>query len=172
MSPLSSTTCGTSYDELSPPSVKQHLAALSHAVDWLDRRRYGNKSGPCCPWPTLHFQERQDPNFEGRRGPCAAREHPVTKRRGNDPEGTNQPDLLGLRDRALIAIMVYSFARMSAVIQMKVGDYFVQGRRRWVRLHETGGKEHDVPSHHRLDHCLHDYIEAAGIADDSDGYDD
>jgi integrase len=46
---------------------------------------------------------------------------------------------------------------------MKVGDYFVQGRRRWVRLHEKGGKEHDVPCHHRLDQCLHDYIEAAGI---------
>jgi integrase len=53
---------------------------------------------------------------------------------------------------------------------MKVGDYFMQGRRRWVRLHEKGGKEHDVPCHHRLDQCLHDYIEAAGIADDVDGY--
>jgi integrase len=68
-----------------------------------------------------------------------------------------------LRDRALIAIMVYSFARVGAVIQMEVGDYFVQGRRRWVRLHEKGGKEHDVPCHHCLDQCLHDYIEAAGI---------
>ena len=66
--------------------------------------------------------------------------------------------------------MVYSFARIGAVIQMKVGDYFVQGRRRWVRLHEKGGKEHDVPCHHRLDQCLHDYIEAAGITDDVDGY--
>jgi len=66
--------------------------------------------------------------------------------------------------------MVFSFARIGAVIQMKVGDYFVQGRRRWVRLHEKGGKEHDVPCHHRLDQCLHDYIEAAGIADDTDGY--
>jgi len=53
---------------------------------------------------------------------------------------------------------------------MKVGDYFVQGRRRWVRLHEKGGKEHDVPCHHRLDQCLHDYIEAAGITDDGGGY--
>jgi hypothetical protein len=70
----------------------------------------------------------------------------------------------------LIAIMVYSFARIGAVIQMKVGDYFVQGRRRWVRLHEKGGKEHDVPCHHSLDQCLHDYIEAAGITDDVDGY--
>jgi hypothetical protein len=76
------------------------------------------------------------------------------------PEAANQPDLLGLRDRALIAMMVCSFARIGAVIQMKVGDNFVQGRRRWVRLHEKGGKEHDVPCHHRLDQCLHDYIEA------------
>jgi integrase len=45
--------------------------------------------------------------------------------------------------------MVYSFARIGAVIQMKVSDYFVQGRRRWVRLHEKGGKEYDVPCHHR-----------------------
>jgi integrase len=74
-------------------------------------------------------------------------------------------DLLGLRDRALLGIMVFSFARIGAVIQMKVGDYFVQGRRRWVRLQEKGGKEQDVPCHHRLDH-----IEAAGIADDVDGY--
>jgi integrase len=92
------------------------------------------------------------------------RNQPMIQRRAN------QPDLLGLRDRALIAMMVYSFARIGAVIQMKVGDYFVQGRRRWVRLHEKGGKEHDVPCHHRLDQCLHDYIEAAGIADDVDGY--
>jgi integrase len=95
---------------------------------------------------------------------------PITKKPGNDPEAADQPDLLGLRDRALIAIMVYSFARIGAVIQMKVGDYFIQGRRRWVRLHEKGGKEHDVPCHHRFDQCLHDYIEAAGIADDVDGY--
>ena len=53
---------------------------------------------------------------------------------------------------------------------MKVSDYFVQGRRRWVRLYEKGGKEHDVPCHQSLDQRLHDYLEAAGIADDVDGY--
>jgi integrase len=42
------------------------------------------------------------------------------------------------------------FARISAVLQMKVRDYFVQGRRGWVCLHEKGGKEHEVPSHHNL----------------------
>jgi integrase len=81
-----------------------------------------------------------------------------------------QPDLLGLRDRALVGIMVYSFAHIGAVIQMKVADYFVQGRRRWVRLHEKGGKEHDLPCHHNLDHLLDEYIEAAVIASDDNGY--
>jgi integrase/recombinase XerD len=33
--------------------------------------------------------------------------------------------------------MVYSFAYINAVIEMRVGDYFVQGRRGWVRLHES-----------------------------------
>jgi integrase len=94
---------------------------------------------------------------------------PITKKPGKKEQAADQPDLLGLRDRALIAITVYSFARIGAVIQMKVGDYFVQGRRRWVRLHEKGGKEHDVPCHHSLDQCLHDYIEVAGITDDVDG---
>ena len=61
--------------------------------------------------------------------------------------------------------MAYSFARVGAVLQMKVGDYFVQERRRWVRLHEKGGKEHEVPCHHNLDHFLDEYIAAAGIAD-------
>ncbi len=65
-----------------------------------------------------------------------SRSIPITKKPGNDTEAADQPDLLGLRDRALIGIMVFSFARIGAVIQMKVGDYFVQGRRRWVRLHE------------------------------------
>jgi len=53
--------------------------------------------------------------------------------------------LKGLRDRALIAVMIYTFARVGAVQQMNVGDYFSQGRRGWVRLHGKGGKEHEAP---------------------------
>src|SRR5215470_393682 len=65
--------------------------------------------------------------------------------------------------------MVYSFARINAVLEMKVRDYFVQGRRGWVRLHEKGGKEHEVPCHHNLETYLDEYIAAAGIAHDPDG---
>jgi len=57
-----------------------------------------------------------------------------------DGTEAGMPDIIGLRDRALIVQL-----RARAVIRMKVGDYLVQGRRRWVRLHEKGGKEHERP---------------------------
>ena len=79
------------------------------------------------------------------------------------PGRTEEPALAGLRDRALIAVMVYTFARVNAVLQMKVCDYFVQGRRGWVRLRERGGKEHEAPCHHNLEQLLDEYIDATGI---------
>jgi site-specific recombinase XerD len=68
--------------------------------------------------------------------------------------------LSGLRDRALIAAMLYSFARVSAVLKLKVDDYFHNGARRWLRLHEKGGKEHEMPVHHLLEEILNEYITA------------
>lgn len=87
-----------------------------------------------------------------------------------DSTTAEEPDLIfGLHNRALIGVMVYAFARINAAINMKVRDYFVQGRRGWVRLHENGGKEHERPCHHKLEQYLDEYIAAADIADDSDG---
>jgi integrase len=57
---------------------------------------------------------------------------------------------VGLRDRALLALMVYSFARVGAAVGMKVDDVYTQNRRLWVRLREKGGKLHAMPCHHRL----------------------
>lgn len=74
--------------------------------------------------------------------------------------------VVGLRDRALIGLMVYSFARISAVVRMRVKDYYPNGKRYWIRLHEKGGKFHEVPVHHTAEEYLDAYIEAAGIADE------
>ena len=71
---------------------------------------------------------------------------------------------MGLRDRALIALMVYTFARVGAVLKMRLEDVYVQGRRTWVRLHEKGGKEHAMPCHHNLEEYLHAYVDGAQLA--------
>jgi len=77
--------------------------------------------------------------------------------------------IVGLRDRAIIGVMVYSFARVSATLRMNVADYYVQGRRRWFRLHEKGGKLHDVPAHHNAIEYVEAYLDAAGIRSETKG---
>jgi len=80
---------------------------------------------------------------------------------------TEAPDLVGLRDRALISMMTYAFGRISAVLGMRVEDYYPQGKRWWVRLHEKGGERHEMPAHHNLEAYLDAYIRATGIGDDA-----
>jgi site-specific recombinase XerD len=142
---------------LAKPSVKQHLAALRMLFDWL-------VIGHVIDVNPAHAV----------RGP----KHVMTKGRTPVLEREEARALLdsidtstriGLRDRALIATMIYTFARIGAVVQMNVGDYYSQGRRGWIRLHEKGGKEHVSPCVAKLETYLDDYIVAWDIADDKAG---
>ncbi len=60
--------------------------------------------------------------------------------------------------------MCYTFARVGAVVAMRVEDYYENGKRGWFRLHEKGGKRHEVPAHHNAEAYTDAYLEAAGIA--------
>jgi len=61
------------------------------------------------------------------------------------------------------------FSGRTRIESTRVEDYFQQGRRSWLRLHEKGGKRHEVPCHHSLDQYLDEWIAAAGIGDDKKG---
>src|SRR6202161_456309 len=75
-----------------------------------------------------------------------------------------------LRDRALIATLTYSFARITAALKMRVEDLRPKGAGWELRLHEKGGKHHVMPCHHSLAEELRAYIDAAGIAEDRKGF--
>ena len=143
--------------ELAKPSVKQHLAALRMLFDWL-------VVGHTLDVNPAHAV--RGPRYSVKKGktPVLDRE----EARGLI-ESIDTGTLTGLRDRALIATMVYTFARVGAVLQMDGRDYFTQGRRGWMRFHEKGGKEHEAPCHHKLEVYMDEYIAAAGIADEPDG---
>jgi site-specific recombinase XerD len=139
------------------PTVKQHLAAIRHLFDWL----------------VVGQIVRHNPAASVR-GPSH------TAKKGKTPvlDATEARQLLdsidvttpaGLRDRALIALMVFSFARVGAALAMRVEDVYVQQRRLWVRLREKGGKAHAMPCHHTLEAYLHAYLDGTGIADDPKG---
>lgn len=143
--------------ELSKPSVKQHLAALRMLFDWL-------VVGHVLDLNPAHAV--RGPKYSQKRGktPVLDREQARALIAAIDTSSVT-----GLRDCALIGIMIYTFARVGAVLQMNVGDYFSQGRRGWVRLHEKGGKEHEAPCVPKLENYLDEYIAAVGIATDKDG---
>jgi integrase len=124
-----------------------------HAVR-LARHRPGRRdqSRACGARAEARGQDRQDHGADRRTGARAARQHRCVH-------------LVGLRDRALIAVMTFAFARIGAVVAMRVEDYFPKGKRWRVRLHEKGGKRHEMPAHHNLEAYLDAYLEAAKIRD-------
>jgi site-specific recombinase XerD len=143
--------------KVSAPSVKQRLAALRHLFDWL----VVGQVIPVNPAVSV-----RGPRHVVRVGKTAVLEPDEARTLLDSIDATNPA---GLRDRALISLMVYSFARIGAALSMKVEDVFTQNRRLWVRLHEKGGKDHTMPCHHNLEQALSIYIDNAKLAVDAKG---
>lgn len=143
--------------ERSAPTAKQRLAAIRHLFDWL----VTGQVVPVNPAASV-----RGPKHVVKRGktPVLA---PEEARRMLDAIDITTP--AGLRDRALIGLMVYSFARVGAALAMKVEDVYVQNRRLWVRLHEKGGRRHEMPCHHNLEAYLEAYLDGGGLRDDPKG---
>ena len=143
--------------ELSAPSVKQHLAAIRMLFDYLVVGQ-GIAFNPAA--------SVRGPKHVVHRGKTPVL-MPDQARRLLD--SIDPSTFSGLRDRAMIGTMVFSFARVSALIGMNVQDYYADGKRWWLRLHEKGGRFHEVPAHHLAEQYLDDYIAATGIGADPKG---
>ncbi|WP_242187933.1 tyrosine-type recombinase/integrase [Sphingomonas sp. CARO-RG-8B-R24-01] len=141
----------------SAPTVKQRLAAIRHLFDWL-------VIGQVVPVNPASSVRGLSHSVKRGKTPVLASEE---ARRLLDSIDVATP--AGLRDRALIALMVFSFARIGAALKMRVEDAYVQNRRLWVRLHEKGGKRHEMPCHHSLEAYLHAYIDGCGLGDEPKG---
>jgi site-specific recombinase XerD len=135
----------------SKPTVKQKLAAVRMLYDFLVVRQIT---------PSNPAHSVRGPKYVVKKGktPVWSREDAKTLL-----DSIPRDSVSGLRDMALIAAMFYSFARVSAVLKLKVDDYYHNGARRRLRLHEKGGKEHEMPVHHLLEQILDEYIVAAGL---------
>jgi len=139
------------------PTVKQRLAALKHLFDWL-------VTGQIIPTNPAGSVRGPSHIVKAGKTPVLAPDEARVLL-----DSIDVTTHAGLRDRALIALMVYSFARIGAALGMKVEDVFTQNRRLWVRLREKGGKPHAMPCHHHLETYLTAYIDDAGIAEDLKG---
>lgn len=136
------------------PTVKQHLAAIRMLFDFL-------VTGQIVP--TNPAASVRGPKHVVKRGktPVLTADQARTL-----IDSIKTDSIIGLRDRALIGLMCYNFARVSAVVHLRVEDYFETGKRWSVRLHEKGGKVHPVPCHHNAEAYLDSYLDAAGTRDE------
>lgn len=139
-------------------TVKQHLAAVRMCFDYL-------VTGGILPTnPALHV-----------RGPKLVSPKGVTPVLEDDQvldlfDSIDVSTIVGLRDRAILATMLFTWARVSAVCGLRVRHYESSGRKTHLFLGEKGGKEHRVLLHHKAEEFLDAYLQAAGIADDREGW--
>ncbi len=139
---------GTQIDR---PSVKQKLAAIKMLFDWL-------VTGQILPVnPAAAVRGPKHVVTVGRTPVLTAEEARQLL------DAIDTLTIAGKRDRALIATMLYTFARIGAVTSMDIEDYEMRGRRMWINLREKGGRRHAVPAHHTLEEYLDDYVSAAGL---------
>lgn len=142
----------------SAPTVKQNLAAVRTLFDWLVVGQvvpHNPAAAVRGPKHSMATGKTHMPSREEAKALIAS---------------IDTGQLIGLRDRALIGTLLFTFARIGAVTAMRVGDYYPVGKRWWVRLHEKGGKEHTMPAHHTLQDWLDAYLDAAAVGDDRKGF--
>ena len=142
----------------SAPGVKQQLAAVRRLFDWL----VTGQVVPMNPAAAV-----RGPKHVVKTGKTPVLDGAVWRKLIDSVSTETMRDL---RDRALIATLTYSFARINAALRMQVEDLPSQGAGGQAQLHEKGGKEHTVPCHHALAAALCAYIDAAGIGEDRKGY--
>jgi site-specific recombinase XerD len=140
--------------EMAPPSVKQHLAGIRTLFDWL-------VTGQVVPSNPAHAVRGPRHSVIKGATPVLSSEEATAL-----PASIDVSTVVGQRDRAIMAVMTYTFARVGAVVALTIEDYFPQKKRWWLRLHEKNGKVNEMPCHHKLESHLDEYIEAAGTEDD------
>jgi len=135
----------------SPPTVKQHMAAIRMLFSWLTEK------GVLAMNPAREVKTERFSRTEGKTP--AFVEGEVQTLLGAVDASTHT----GLRDRALLGVLAYTFARIGAVVNLKVEDYYPSGKRFLLRFKEKGGKEKELPVHHKLEELLDEYLKTTGL---------
>lgn len=140
-------------DQRAAPTVKQHLAAISRLFDFLVT------GGILANNPAASVKGPKHSQTKGKTPILFADDARALIRSIPDD------NLPGLRDRAIISVMTYAFARVSAALTLDVKDVIPQHHRLWMRLREKGGKHIEIPCHHNLEEYLRAYLIASGLTE-------
>ncbi|MEZ6100644.1 MAG: tyrosine-type recombinase/integrase [Pirellulaceae bacterium] len=143
---------GSYLDEqdYAPATKKLHLSAIRHFFDTLVTRHVIMLN------PAHSVRGERLQVVEGK-----TPEISVPQAR-NLMQSLDTTHIIGLRDRAIIAILIYTAARVGAVAALRRGDFYDLGDQHCLRFSEKGGKSRDIPVRHDLQQFIGDYLAAGG----------
>lgn len=131
---------------LAPASKKVHLAALRHFFDELVLRHVIILN------PAASVRGERLQAIEGKTPE-------ITVQQARRLLGSiNTSHVIGLRDRAIIAVMIYTAARVGAVARLRRGDFYDAGDQHCLRFTEKGTKHREIPARHDLRGFICDYL--------------
>lgn len=142
---------GLRKENTSVATRKQHLAAIRHFFDGLVTRHAVLLN------PALSVRGERYEVIEGK-----TPEITVTGAR-QLLASLDTSDVIGLRDRAIIAILIYTASRAGAVATLKRGSFYHAGDQWTLHFEEKGGKSREIPVRHDLEQMLFQYLDAAGL---------
>jgi Ca2+/H+ antiporter, TMEM165/GDT1 family len=73
--------------------------------------------------------------------------------------------IVGLRDRAILAMLIYTGSCRGAVAKLKRGNFYNAGQQWMIHFGEKGGKPREIPVRHDLEKMITEYLDAAGLRD-------
>ena len=144
------------------PTKKLHLAALRKFFDRLVNRHVV-VINPAATVRAERYSvvEGKTPEIQSKQA-----ETLIKSIRTNYAEDSEtRPDLVGLRDRAILAVLVFTAARVGAVARLTFKNLRHDGTEYTLRFSEKGGKSREIPVRADLQKILLAYIQAAGISD-------
>jgi len=142
---------GLRNENTSVATRKQHLAALRHFFDGLVLR-HAIILNPALSVRGERYEvvEGKTPEItvEGARKLLAS---------------IDTSHAVGLRDRAIIAILIYTASRAGAVAALRRGSFYHAGDQWMLHFDEKGGKSREIPVRHDLEQTIFAYLDAAGL---------
>ena len=148
--------------DVAVPTKKLHLAALRKFFDRLVNR-HAIYINPAATVRAKRYAaiEGKTPEIQPKQAEALLRSIETTYQVNSE----TRPDLVGLRDRAVLAVLVFTAARVGAVARLAVKSLRHDGTDYALRFSEKGGKSREIPVRHDLQKILLAYIQAAGISD-------
>lgn len=135
----------------SAATKKQHLSALRHCLDLCVTRHVLFLN------PALSVRGERLQVIEGKTPEISVKECRALL------QSIETETVIGLRDRAIVATLIYTAVRVGAVSRLDCGDFYPDGAQWMLRFAEKRGKSREIPVRHNLQEYLEAYIGAAGM---------